>query len=346
MGLARSDRVKYRVFASLTEKQYSNFWRPHDINLDRDREQFPNLLPSVRHVFLNNLAYQSLLDSAQSRAPIYGFLPWVSLPELEACIKVWAFFEEIHNKSYEYIVKNLYSDPTPFIDSILNNTNIMVRADAICRYYDEFIQYGDRVRVFGYDAAHGTNRYEHKRLMYRAMFSVYALEALRFYVSFAYTFAIGQQDQMLGNAKEIKLIARDEALHVAISFNVLKLWPKDDPEFAAIAESERQDMLELMDEVVDQERAWSAYQFSQGDMLGLNETLMNQSLEARANNRLKALYGVADRYPSKTDPLERWMRNWMGTAHEQNANQEADNDAYKISAVNRSIDEASLVTDF
>lgn len=344
MGLARSDQIRYRIFHRLTEEQYSNYWRPHDINLEQDRADFATLPDNAKHIFLSNLAYQSLLDSEQSRATIFAFLPWVSNPELEACIKVWGFFEEIHNKAYEYILKNLFVDPTPFIDGILRNEAIMKRAHSITRYYDEFIRYGDRVKVFGYSKDLPLR--EHKRLAYRAMVSVYALEALRFFVSFSNTFAIAQQfDKMLGNAKQMKLIARDETLHVGISLNILRLWPKEDPEFAAIAEDEKQTVYDIFTEAVDGEKVWAEHLLERGAMLGMNVPLMHQSLESRANQRLKAL-GLSQIFAAKGDPFARWMSNWMATADEQVAPQETEIDAYKVSNLNRDVDESELIVDF
>lgn len=343
MGLQRSDQIRYKVFHRLTEEQLSNYWRPHDVNLRQDKEDFDKLAPNLKHLFVNNLSYQSLLDSAQARATILAFLPWVSCPELEACIQAWAFFEGIHNKAYEYILKNIYHDPTEFTDAILRNTDIMKRADSICRYYDEFIRYSNRVKVFGY--TDGLTLYEHKRLCYRAMVSVYALESIRFYVSFACTFAIAQQDVMLGNAKEMKLIARDEALHVGISLNILRLWPKEDDDFARIAIEEQPAAYAIFDECVVGEKEWSHYQLSKGAMLGINETMMGQSIEALANKRMKAI-GLEQRYATKQDPFSRWMSNWMSTADEQSAPQETEIDAYKVSAINRDVNDAELLVDF
>lgn len=343
LGLARSDQVRYRAFQRLTEEQYSNYWRPHDVNLEKDKADFAKLWPNTKHIFVKNLAYQQLLDSIQSRAAIIGFLPWVSCPELEACIKVWSFFEEIHNKSYEYILKNLNLDSSEFVDSILQDTNIVNRADAICRYYDEFIRFGNRVKVFGY--SEDLPLYEHKRLAYRAMLSVYALEAIRFYVSFSCTFAIGQQDLMLGNAKEMKLIARDEALHVGISLTILRNWPKEDEDFARIAKEEEATAYAIFDEVVTGEKDWDKYLFKDGALLGMNEKLMDASIEALANKRMKAL-GLEQRYATKVDPFAGWMKNWIATSDVQVAPQETEIDTYKVSAIDRNVNDSDLMMDF
>lgn len=342
-GLSRTDQIRYPIFHRLTEEQYSNYWRPHDIEISQDKLDYESLPANVKHVFVNNLAYQSLLDSAQSRAILLAFLPWISNPELESCVKVWAFFEEIHNKSYEYILKNLFNDPTPFNDAILKNKAIVSRAASICSYYDDFIRFSNMIKVHGYSDSQ--TLFEHKRLAYIAMVSVYALESIRFYVTFAYTFAIAQQDVMLGNAKQMKMIARDETLHVGISLNILKIWPKEDSDFLKIAELEKNTVSHIFDQCVQEEKQWASYLLSEGSMLGINETLMFGSIEARANARLKAL-GMDNRYSTKSDPFARWMANWMSTSSEQTAPQETDKDDYKMSTIDRDVDEDSLIIDF
>lgn len=342
-GIVRTDHVRYPSFVRLTEEQYANYWRPHDIHITKDKIDFAGLSKAAQHVWLNNLAYQQLLDSQQSRAILEALLSWVSNPELESCIKVWAFFEEIHNKSYEYIIKNLFPDPTPFIDGILRNTAIMKRADAITKHYDNFMSYSYAVQHAGY--VDGRTRREHKRLLYRAIVAIYVLEGLRFYVSFTCTFAIAQQDVMLNSATHIKLIARDENLHVGITLNILRKWPTDDPEMAEIAAEERGTVLAIFDEATTQEIEWSEYLLSEGQLLGVTAPLMAESVQARANQRLAAI-GFERRYSARHDPFSRWMSNWTETANEQTAPQEKELDSYKVSALNREIDHSKLMDDF
>lgn len=345
LGIVRFDKMRYPVFEKLTVEQTSNFWQAHDVNLAQDRIDFDTrLLPNQKHIAVKNLGYQVLLDSVQSRLTIEAFRPWCSLPELDDCIRAWAFFEGIHNKAYQHIINNLFSDPSEFYDSILLDENIVKRATAILRYYDDFIEYGNRVKVFGYDAAQGLSLSEHKRKAYLAMASVYALEAIRFYVSFSCTFSLAQQDLMIGNGKQMKLIARDESLHVGISLNVLRLWPKEDPEFARIAKEEAQTVIGIFKEVVEQEKEWSVYLFSQGDMLGLNSHLMGQYLEHLANKRLKAI-GLEQVFANKTNPFN-WMNKWLASDEDQVAPQETEILDYKVSALNTQVDESALDVDF
>jgi ribonucleoside-diphosphate reductase beta chain len=344
-GLARSDRTRYPIFKLLTEEQYSNYWRPHDIDLEKDKIEFRTLPENTKHILLNNVAYQSLLDSEQSRAVLIAMLPWITNPELESCVKVWAFFEEIHNKSYEYILKNVFPDPSPFIDSILRNEAIVTRAKALTRYYDEFILYSAHIMAHGYCEQY-TKR-EQKRLLYRMIVSVYVLESVRFYVSFTCTFAIAKQEVMLGNASQIKQIARDEALHVGITLNIIRIWQKgkDDPEMLEIMAEEEATVYNIFDECVSQEKAWGTHLLSKGELLGITVPMMDGSIEARANQRMHAI-GLERRYPTKQDPFARWMSEFLVTADEQIAPQEKEVDTYKVSAINRTVDEAEVDMDF
>lgn len=352
LGLTRFDQMRYPVFDKLTTEQRANYWQAHDVNLSQDRIDFDTkLLPNQKHIFIKNLGYQVLLDSVQSRATIEAFGTWVSLPELKTCIEAWSFFEGIHNAAYQQILDNLYDNPSEFYDTILVDENITRRANAILCHYDDFIRYGYAVKTHGYDAALGLNLLQHKRLAYRAMVSVYALESIRFYVSFCCTFSLGQQGLMLGNAKEMQLIARDEALHVGISLTILRNWLKEGPEWQQIAQEETPTVLAIFREVVQQEKEWSVYLFSQGDMLGLNAQLMGQYLEHLANKRVRAILGKEsyteiDRiFPNKVNPFN-WMGKWLTSDDEQVAPQETEITAYKVSALNTQVNAGALDLDF
>jgi ribonucleoside-diphosphate reductase beta chain len=346
LGLTRFDQMRYPIFEKLTVSQNENYWQAHDVNLSQDRIDFDTrLLPNQKFIVVKNLGYQVLMDSVQSRLTIEAFRPWVSLPELDGCIQTWAYFESIHNKAYQHIVNNLYTNPSDFYDTILEDPNIVERARVIMRYYDEFINYGDQVKVFGYNKTLGLTLYEHKRLAYRAMVSVYALESIRFYVSFACAFSLAQQGLMIGNGKQMRLIARDEALHVGISLNILRLWPKEDADFAKIAASEMPFVIELFKEVVDGEKYWASNTvFSKGDMLGMNAQLMGNYIEHLANKRLKAI-GCEQVFANKINPFT-WMNSWLSSDDTQVAPQETEITDYKVSALNTQVDASKLVLDF
>ena len=355
-GLARFDKVRYSVFEKFTDEQQKNYWRPHDINLDQDKIDYRSLQPHVRHIFDKNIAYQAVLDSVASRVTIEAFLPWASLPEVEDCLRVWGYFEGIHNRAYQWIEQALHNDPSVFFDSIMRDTNIVARAKAVVKHYDEFINYSNKVKVFGYtagttvkptDPAEGESRYEklslyeHKRLMYRAMVTIYALEAIRFYVSFSCTFAMGQQGIMTGNAKEMKLIQRDENLHVGISMNILRNWPREDEDFKKIAQEEREFVIALFDEVEAQEIEWAKYLFKDGVLLGINVNTTSQYI---AHRKARYLNSIGIKTPLVKTPYS-WMSKWVSGDKEQVAPQETEIDTYKVSALNKSSVQGSSADD-
>ena len=220
VNVARYDQQKHEIFEKLIEKQLSFFWRPEEVDVSRDRIDYAALPPHEQHIFLSNLKYQTLLDSIQGRSPNVALLPLISLPELETWIETWAFSETIHSRSYTHIIRNLVKDPAQVFDDIVVNEQIIKRADDIARYYDELISATQLWQLFG-EGEHQLNGqtvqvslYELKKKLYLCLMSVNALEAIRFYVSFACSFAFAERELMEGNAKIIKLIARDEALHL------------------------------------------------------------------------------------------------------------------------------------
>lgn len=363
LNIARYDTERYSVFSKATKTMKSFYWNPEEINLDKDKSDYKNLAPHEQHIFIKNIAYQSLLDSVQERAPVYAFLPWVSLPELEASIIWWVAFEQIHSQSYQWILQNLFPDPGVVFDGIIEDENIMTRADAIIRYYDDFITYSEQYRVLGpgehviksQRQVNGTDArveveetltlsmYELKRKLYVALFSVFALESIRFYVSFACSFAYGQQGKMKGNANIIKLIAKDEAQHMGITVNILRnlVRKEGDPDFVKIVEEEKDNVLAIFDEVVNQEKEWAKYLFKDGSIVGLNEALLVRFLEYTANKRLKAL-GFKQRYDCTTDPFT-WMSAWLSGEETQVAPQENEITDYLINVLDTNVNEDNIL---
>jgi len=208
LGLQRYDSYKYPVFDRLTQQQLGYFWRPEEISLQKDRADYQTLRPEQKHIFTSNLKYQIMLDSVQGRGPGMAFTPYCSLPELEACMKVWEFMEMIHSRSYTYIIKNVYSDPAEVFDTILSDDKIMSRATNVTSAYDDFInsaqEYGtSNAWKFAQEGAGYSKeeRIELKRKLYRAVANVNILEGIRFYVSFACSFAFGELKLMEGSAK-------------------------------------------------------------------------------------------------------------------------------------------------
>ena len=200
----RFDQQKYPVFEKLNQQQLGFFWRPEEVYLQKDRNDYNLLSDEQKHIFTSNLKYQTLLDSVQGRGPCLAFLPFCSLPELESMLVAWDFSETIHSRSYTYIMKNVYSNPTEVLDTIVKTPQIMKRAETVTEAYDKFIEYSHKYHLMGEG-----ERKELKRLLYLTLVNVNILEGIRFYVSFACSFAFGELKLMEGSAKIISLIARD-----------------------------------------------------------------------------------------------------------------------------------------
>ena len=341
LGLQRYDQYKYPIFDKLTQQQLGYFWRPEEISLQKDRGDYQTLRPEQKHIFTSNLKYQIMLDSVQGRGPGMAFAPYCSLPELEACIKVWEFMEMIHSRSYTYIIKNVYSDPSEVFDTILNDDRIMERALSVTESYNDFITnaqyYGtsnDWIHALEQVPTAKNTRYELKRKLYRAVANVNILEGIRFYVSFACSFAFGELKLMEGSAKIISLIARDESQHLVITQNILNKWKEgDDPDMKKITQEEEQWVYKTFEKAVNQEKLWAEYLFKNGSMIGLNDKLLQQYVEWVANRRMKAI-GLKPIYdiPAKNNPLP-WTDHWLNSKSLQNAPQEVEIEQYLIGGI-------------
>jgi len=341
LGLQRYDQYKYPVFDKLTQQQLSYFWRPEEISLQKDRGDYQTLRPEQKHIFTSNLKYQIMLDSVQGRGPGMAFAPYCSLPELEACMKVWEFMEMIHSRSYTYIIKNVYSDPSEVFDTILNDDRIMERAVSVTESYNDFINgaqhYGtsnDWIHALEQVPTAQDTRYELKRKLFRAVANVNILEGIRFYVSFACSFAFGELKLMEGSAKIISLIARDESQHLVITQNILNKWKEgDDPDMKKISQEEEQWVYKTFEKAVNQEKLWAEYLFKNGSMIGLNDKLLQQYVEWVANRRMKAI-GLRPLYDvsAKNNPLP-WTDHWLNSRSLQNAPQEVEIEQYLIGGI-------------
>jgi ribonucleoside-diphosphate reductase beta chain len=349
-GIQRYDSYKYPVFDKLTQQQLGFFWRPEEISLQKDRSDYPTLRPEQRHIYTSNLKYQIMLDSVQGRAPGMAFIPYCSLPELEACMTVWGFMEMIHSRSYTYIIKNIYSDPSEVFDTILNNDKILERASSVTGTYDDFInsaqQYGSsNLWIHAQEGAGGAReeRLELKRKLYRAVANVNILEGIRFYVSFACSFAFGELKLMEGSAKIISLIARDENQHLVITQNILNKWNEgDDPEMQQIAKEEQDWVVNAFKNCVDQEKSWAQYLFKDGSMIGLNDKLLNNYVEWIANRRMKSI-GLKPMYdvPAKNNPLP-WTEHWISSKGLQVAPQETEVESYVVGGIKQDMKKDSF----
>ncbi|MFD1123644.1 class Ia ribonucleoside-diphosphate reductase subunit beta [Methylophilus flavus] len=340
VNVARYDQQKYPVFEKLIEKQLSFFWRPEEVDVSQDRSDYQNLPEHEKHIFISNLKYQTLLDSIQGRSPNVALLPLVSLPEIETWIETWAFSETIHSRSYTHIIRNIVNDPSIIFDDIVRNDNITARASDIAHYYDELIhqtmlysQLGEGDHIINGEKK-VVNRRELKKLLYRCLMNVNILEAIRFYVSFACSFAFAERKVMEGNAKIIRLIARDEALHLTGTQHMLNIMRsgQDDPEFAEIAAELQQECFEMFKTAAEQEKQWAEYLFKDGSMIGLNKDILCQYVEYITNSRMASV-GLAPAFPlAKSNPIP-WINTWLSSDTVQVAPQEVELSSYLIGQI-------------
>jgi len=347
LGVQRYDNFKYPVFDKLTTQQLGYFWRPEEVSLQKDRGDYQTLRPEQKHIYTSNLKYQIMLDSVQGRAPGMAFIPYCSLPELEACMEVWGFMEMIHSRSYTYIIKNVYPDASEVFDTIIKEPKILERAASVTESYDDFIneaqQWGQGNLWKHLDKTLDTSLpvleiKEVKRKLYRAVANVNILEGIRFYVSFACSFAFGELKLMEGSAKIISLIARDENQHLVITQSILNNWRKgDDPDMVEIMKEEEQWTYDMFDKCVNEEKKWAEYLFKDGSMIGLNDKLLYQYVEWIANKRIKAI-GLKPQYdiPLKNNPLP-WTTHWISSKGLQVAPQETEVESYMVGGIKQDI---------
>ena len=346
LGIQRYDSAKYLVFEKLTQRQLGYFWRPEEVSLQKDRGDYQNLRPEQKHIFTSNLKYQIMLDSVQGRAPGMAFSPYCSLPELEGCLNVWQFMEMIHSRSYTCIIKNVYPDPSEVFDTIIDDERILQRAESVTKSYDELINHahdygsGNTWKMATDGHISGTfDRYELKRKLYRAVANVNILEGIRFYVSFACSFAFGELKTMEGSAKIISLISRDENQHLVITQQILKNWMEgnDDPEMKKIAQEEEDNIIEMFRNTVNEEKRWAEYLFKDGSMIGLNDRLLHQYVEWIANKRMRAI-GLKPLYdiPMRNNPLP-WTEHWISSKGLQVAPQETEVESYVVGGIKQDV---------
>ena len=343
VGIQRYDTVKYRQFEKLTNKQLGFFWRPEEVDVMRDAKDFKDLTPYEQHIFTSNLKRQIVLDSVQGRSPNLALLPLASLPEIETWIETWAFNETIHSRSYTHIIRNVYSDPSTVFDELLDIKEIMSCGNDISKYYDDLIEYQQWYNLLG-EGTHTVNgdkvtvsRYELKKKLWLCINSVNVLEGIRFYVSFACSWAFAELKKMEGNAKIIKLICRDENVHLASSQHMIKMLPKDDKDYIKIKAECEQDVTDMFVSAIEQEKAWAKFLFKDGSMIGLNEELLCHYIEWIGNKRMSSL-SLKSPYKGGTNPLP-WTQKWIAGGDVQVAPQETEISSYTIGAVKQDVDE-------
>jgi len=318
LSLQRYDKCKYEIFLTLFKKQFGSFWRPEEIALTKDRSDYKLLSEHEKFIFTSNLKFQTMMDSVIARG-IPNLTQYVSLPELEACMNFWAMFETIHSYSYSYLVNNVYPDPSEVLDSVLEDVEIVKRAESVSRAFD----------ALNFDSS---SRPIAERI-YLGLISTNILESIRFYVSFACALAFEQNNKMCGNAQIIKLIRTDENIHMAITQTILKIM-REIPEegFQEVAENCKAEATSMFLEAADEEKAWATYLFQDGGMIGLNEKIMHQYIESLVDKRLVG--AGLDIYFGTKNPIS-WLE--ADSKGKQVAPQEQEVISYKIGAYKNDI---------
>ncbi|WP_426138591.1 class Ia ribonucleoside-diphosphate reductase subunit beta [Psychrobacter sp. TWR1-1-1] len=349
VNVARYDQQKHPIFEQLIEKQLSFFWRPEEVDVSRDRMDYGNLSSHEQHIFTSNLKYQTLLDSIQGRSPNVVLLPLVSIPELETWIETWTFSETIHSRSYTHIIRNIINDPAIVFDDIMQNDHILERAADIAKYYDDLYYNSSLYNLYG-AGTHTINGKQItvdlkslKKQLYLCLMAVNVLEAIRFYVSFACSFAFAERKLMEGNAKIIKLIARDEALHLTGTQHILNLMRigRDDPEMVDIAKECYEESIEIFRKAAEQEKEWAGYLFKDGSMIGLNKDILCQYIEYITNLRMEAV-GLPVAFPnSKSNPIP-WINTWLSSDNVQVAPQETEISSYLVGQIDSDLSDSDF----
>ena len=331
VDIQRFDILKYPALDKITEKQLGFFWRPEEVDVSKDKKDFNGLTLNEQHIFTSNLKRQILLDSVQGRAPNLAFLPIASLPEIENWIETWSFFETIHSRSYTHIIRNIYPNPSTVFDGMLDVKEILECGNDIAQYYDDLIDCNSSA----------TNRMQHKQALWMCMLSANALEGIRFYVSFACSWAFAELKKMEGNAKIIKFIARDENVHLAATTTIIKNMLKEDPDFVKIQKQTENESVNLFVRVIEQEKEWAKFLFKNGSMIGLNEQILCDYIEWIGCKRMRAIGLPCPYTVSKMNPLP-WTEKWIGGGNVQVAPQETEITSYVTGGVKQDVDDKTL----
>lgn len=335
--LQRFEEVKYPKIQEFEELQQSYFWRPEEIDLTKDKADMKEASEAIVHMFTSNLLRQTALDSEQGKTPAQIFGPCVSLPELEALMYAWTFFESnIHSKSYSHIIRNIYNVPKKVFETIHDVHPIVDMAASIGHYYN-------KVHAFNCQADLGmpVDVYEHKKAIWLAMHASYALEALRFMVSFATSLAMMENRLFIGNGNIICLILQDELLHTQWTAYILKQMVKDDPDFKKIKEETVEEVYSIYEEVIREEKDWARYLCSKGVVIGLNERILCSFVDWTAYEKLADI-GIKYRGERpKSHPIP-WFLKHQNIDSKQTALQESESVSYVLNAMTDNIDFSEL----
>jgi ribonucleoside-diphosphate reductase beta chain len=345
--IQRYDDYAYPKIAKFDETQRGAFWVPEEITLTKDKIDFKEASKAVRHIFTSNLLRQTTLDSIQGVAPVKIFEPVSSVPELAALATTWTWFEQIHSRAYSHIIRNIYNVPADEFNRIHDNSEIVAMTSSIGKYYDDLHRLNSQ-NVLAEDFLLGKSLIsvpfvsEEKMIkaVWMALVASYGLEAIRFTVSFATSLGMVENKIFIGNGNEIALILSDEMLHVDWTAYLINTVVKDDPRFAQVAAETYQECLDMLIDVMDEEKKWAKYLFKEGSVIGLNERTMVGLVDWTGQNRLPTI-GLKFNSGLKSTPVP-WFNKHLNTNKKQTALQENESVAYVMSSMTNSIDYTQL----
>jgi ribonucleoside-diphosphate reductase beta chain len=335
--IQRFEEVKYKKIADFEATARGFFWQPEEISLSKDANDFKEASDAVKHIFTSNLLRQTALDSLQGRGPSQIFTPVVSLPELEALVYNWTFYEtNIHSKSYSHIIRNIYNVPKDVFNTIHDTKEIVDMASSVGNYYDKLHVINCR-KELGEDIPEK----EHIKAIWMALHASYALEAFRFMVSFATSLAMVENKIFIGNGNIISLILQDELLHKGWTAFLINQVIKEDPRFAAIKPECEAEVYQLYLDVIREEKEWATYLFKLGPVIGLNANILRDFVDYTAVDALKQI-GIKYTNPApKTTPIP-WFNKHSDTSKKQTALQESESTNYVIGVMTDKINYEEL----
>jgi ribonucleoside-diphosphate reductase beta chain len=328
LNLERYDKFRYPVYFEFFKKQLNSYWLPEEVDLSKDRLDYKGMSENEKFIFTSNLKYQILLDSVQSRG-IPHLTEDLSNPEIEAFCSAWAMFETIHSYSYTFIIKNVYANPSEVFDNILNDEQIVKRTVSVTKYYDDMIN------------SLGESIEDRRKKLYLTLVSINILEGIRFYVSFACSYAFAQNGKMEGNSKIISLINKDENLHLGFTQKLLNdLRNREDEGFQDVVRECEPMVIEMFKNAAEEEMEWAEYLFKDGSMLGLNAEILKRYMKYLTNQRMKVL-GLEPIFEKIKNPIN-WINAWTSSKGTQNAPQQTQIDSYNIGSVKSDLNDSAF----
>jgi ribonucleoside-diphosphate reductase beta chain len=336
----RFEEVKYPKLQKFEELARGFFWVPEEISLTKDKIDHKEASDAVKHIFTSNLLRQTALDSIQGRAPAQVFTPVISIPELEALVSNWSFFETaIHSKSYSHIIRNIYGVPKDVFNTIHDTQEIVDMASSVGKYYDMLHRLNCRKELN--DNGIAVNETEHIKAIWLALNASYALEAFRFMVSFATSLAMVENKIFIGNGNIISLILQDEILHAEWTAWIINQVLKEDPRFVQVAEECKDEVYSMYLDVIKEEKAWADYLFKKGPVIGLNAAILKDFVDYTAFTKLKEI-GIKylEEHP-KTNPIP-WFNKHININKKQTALQESESTNYVIGVMSETVDYEEL----